>query len=270
MVSGNTTRDYALNGDSVVREWTTINGVTSLAATYLYGPRGPEYKRDGNDNVEWCVYDGLGSVVATVDPSGNVLDSRKYDVYGATRGGAASGTAHRFVGALGHPSDDETGLVYMRARYYDAAAGRFVSEDPGRNGANWFAYASGNPVVMVDRTGRAALIVVLVGILIGIWALLTVVSGFVMALQHVGHPVDPVVAHLANAVGDIDAAIATGILIGEVLLSDTLGSLVTGGALGCLTWAFVAAAVLTLGGMMMTMIEGAGSEYDAAWQAIKS
>lgn len=100
---------------------------------------------------------GLGSVVATVDPSGNVLDSRKYDVYGATRGGTASGTAHRFVGALGHASDDETGLTYMRARYYDAATGRFVSQDPKKNGTNWFAYANGDPVDLFDPDGRSTL-----------------------------------------------------------------------------------------------------------------
>jgi hypothetical protein len=36
----------------------------------------------------------------------------------------------------------------------DPAAGRFVSEDPARDGVNWFAYASSNPVNMVDRTGK--------------------------------------------------------------------------------------------------------------------
>ena len=53
-------------------------------------------------------------------------------MYGAVR--TSSGTAtskHKFVGSLGHPSDDETGLVYMRARYYDPVVGRFASEDPG-------------------------------------------------------------------------------------------------------------------------------------------
>jgi RHS repeat-associated protein len=57
------------------------------------------------------------------------------------------------VGSLGHPSEDETGLVYMRARYYDPAVGRFASEDPARDGGNWLAYCEGSPITQVDRSG---------------------------------------------------------------------------------------------------------------------
>ena len=49
-----------------------------------------------------------------------------------------------------------TGLIYMRARYYDPALGRFISEDPARDGGNWYAYAGGNPVGHVDPDGRSA------------------------------------------------------------------------------------------------------------------
>jgi hypothetical protein len=45
----------------------------------------------------------------------------------------------------------------MRARWNDPAVGRFISEDPGRDGGNWFWYAYCNPVGGVDRTGRMAL-----------------------------------------------------------------------------------------------------------------
>ena len=77
-----------------------------------------------------------------VDPTGNVTSSRKYDVYGAVRGGNNPGgsSSHKFVGQLGHPSEDNTGLIYMRARYYHPAAGRFESEDPTGDGKNWYIY----------------------------------------------------------------------------------------------------------------------------------
>ena len=58
-----------------------------------------------------------------------------------------------FAGGVGHPTDD-SGLIYMRARYYDPASGRFISEDPGRNGTNWYAYCLNNPVNGVDPTGQ--------------------------------------------------------------------------------------------------------------------
>ena len=79
MVTGTNTTDYLLDGQSVVRE--IKNGTVN--ATYLNGPRGPEYKRDQNGAVQWYLYDGLGSVVGLVDESGNVTNTRKYDVYGA-------------------------------------------------------------------------------------------------------------------------------------------------------------------------------------------
>src|SRR5438309_9606444 len=110
-------------------------------ATYLVGARGPEYRRDDvAGTVSWYIYDGLGSVVAEVNASGAVTSSRKYDVFGFGRGGSnPSGTSkQKFVGSLGHVSDDETNYVYMRARYMDPATGRFVSQDPAGDGTNWF------------------------------------------------------------------------------------------------------------------------------------
>ena len=153
---------YVYDGQSLVMEETkNAQGVLTPSATYLNGPRGPEYKKDeGTGLVKWYVYDGLGSVVAEVDPSGTVTYSAKYDVYGAVR--AASGTANTaqgFVGGLGHLSEAATGLIYMRARYYDPNTGRFVSEDVSKVGPNWYSYCGDNPINRVDSTGRAPTVV---------------------------------------------------------------------------------------------------------------
>jgi hypothetical protein len=46
----------------------------------------------------------------------------------------------------------------------DPACGRFVSEDPARDGVNWFAYTDNNPINNVDRDGqRKEFFAVLVG-----------------------------------------------------------------------------------------------------------
>ena len=55
---------------------------------------------------------------------------------------------------LGHKQDDESGLTYMRARFYEPGSGRFVSEDPSRKGANWYVYCSSDPVNYGDYSGR--------------------------------------------------------------------------------------------------------------------
>ena len=93
------------------------------------------------------------------DAQANATALGKYDVYGAIRNTsdvAPGESSHKFCGSLGHTSDDSTGLIYMRARYMDPVTGRFISEDPAGNGANWYMYANDNPVNLVDASGRAA------------------------------------------------------------------------------------------------------------------
>jgi hypothetical protein len=42
----------------------------------------------------------------------------------------------------------------MRARYYEPSRGRFISEDPARDGWNWFSYCDGNPISYADFSGK--------------------------------------------------------------------------------------------------------------------
>jgi len=52
--------------------------------------------------------------------------------------------------------DDKTGLMYYRARYYDPAIGRFISEDPmgfGAGDVNFYQYAAANPINHNDPSG---------------------------------------------------------------------------------------------------------------------
>ena len=77
---------------------------------------------------------------------------------GVIRQGATSADPKgRYCANLGHVEDDESGLTYMRARYYEPSSGRFVSEDSERDGANWFNYCESDPVNQMDIDGHASI-----------------------------------------------------------------------------------------------------------------
>jgi RHS repeat-associated protein len=157
-----TRTDYVYDSSILVEEVVQHFSATGSAldspttTTYFQGPQGPLYRKASSTaDPSWYVYDGLGSVVGEVDVNGNLTASKLFDVYGATRGGSGTPTTRQgFVGGLGHETDDETGLVYMRARYYDPTVGRFGSEDPGKQGANWYQYCNDDPINHVDNSGK--------------------------------------------------------------------------------------------------------------------
>ena len=112
--------------------------------------------------TRWYHYDSRGSTVALTNGSGVVTDSYAYDPYGvvlATSGGTAN--PFRYVGREGL-MDDGSGLLYVRARYYDPDTGRFVSKDPKpgedteSQSLNRYLYGLANPVRFVDVTGWSA------------------------------------------------------------------------------------------------------------------
>ncbi len=116
--------------------------------------------------LKWLLYDGHGNLVRTMAPDDYTLSAWQFrGVWGEVQGNLALGRG--YCANLGHP-EDETGLVYMRARYYEPAIGRFISEDPAQDGVNWYLYADGNPVNKVDYEGERPETIAL--------AILTVVS----------------------------------------------------------------------------------------------
>ena len=104
------------------------------------------------------IFDGHGNMVATLTKNGtgcSIGDGRAYDAWGNILSGAGSGDPKgRYCANLGHKQDDESGLIYMRARYYGATSGRFVSEDPDRHGLNVFLYCGNEPLGRADGSGR--------------------------------------------------------------------------------------------------------------------
>ncbi|MCG9895889.1 MAG: RHS repeat-associated core domain-containing protein [Fimbriimonadaceae bacterium] len=161
------TRTYH-EGQMAAEEEVLQGGALQTLTRSFLGGRGLEAMtttESGNTSTAYPLYDTHGNMVATLTKnaagtSWNVGNLRSYDVWGAVRSGAATGgPSGRYVANLGHVQDDESGLIYMRARYYEPGTGRFISEDPAGDGANWYSYASNQPNIKSDASGKTAHIV---------------------------------------------------------------------------------------------------------------
>ena len=100
----------------------------------------------------WIYQDERGSVVATSDTNGNIVETYHYSEYGEPT--VTSGAEMPF-GYTGQRYDQATGLYYYKARYYDADTGRFIQPDPigYGDGPNIYGYVGGNPINFSDPTG---------------------------------------------------------------------------------------------------------------------
>ncbi len=80
-----------------------------------------------------------------------MLWSNEYETFGGL-----SSSFNTFKHAnkyTGKDFDEDTGLYYFNARWYDPELGRFISEDPIKDGVSWYVYCGNNPLVFVDPTG---------------------------------------------------------------------------------------------------------------------
>ncbi len=115
---------------------------------------------DGTDTL-YHQYDALGSTDALLDDSETATASYAHRAFGLEA--AHSGTAESsftFVGAQNYYRDPELELYFAGARYYDPAAGRWVSADPigfAAGDENLFRYVGNNPVNKVDASGMESL-----------------------------------------------------------------------------------------------------------------
>ena len=127
---------------------------------------------DAQNRPAVVVYNGVpyayvkslqGDVIAILDAAGNVVVSYVYDAWGAPIG--KSGELAETLGKVqpfryrGYVFDEETGLYYLRSRYYNPGWGRFVNADAlitdntGLLCQNLFAYCCNEPVRLEDSEG---------------------------------------------------------------------------------------------------------------------
>lgn len=152
-------RRFIYYGNSLIAETNSENNIVAW-----YTPGICEGRIEGTGkSAAWKTYyyhcDGQGTTREMTDSMQRLTDAYAYNAWGEDLGQLRPSTDTakpvnplRYVGKEGYYSDD-TGLMLLGARYYDPLIGRFITQDPSRDGMNWYAYAGNNPVNMIDPTG---------------------------------------------------------------------------------------------------------------------
>jgi RHS repeat-associated protein len=173
-------------------------------------------------------HNAQGDVIALLDTSGKVVVKYEYDAWGSCKVFDAQGNDITYkendetrvlykneLGNLnpfryrGYYYDVETGLYFLKTRYYDPEIGRFITIDDLQyldpetiNGLNLYAYCGNNPIMAVDPEGTKWWKTKFLKAL----ATIVTVTAITVAL-----------AALTVATFGIGTAVATGIVIGAAV-----------------------------------------------------
>jgi RHS repeat-associated protein len=227
-VSGTTTASYAYNGDGL-RVAKTVGGTTTTfgydiaegmpllltdgSNSYIYGPGGVPIEQIASGAAKYLHADQLGSIRMLTVADGSVAGTASYSAYGVR---TRSGTASTPFGYAGQYTDIESGLSYLRARYYDPVTGGFLTVDPAVSSTrSSYGYANGNPITGTDPTGLCAF-----WCKVGVGAVVGIVAVAVVACV-VAEPCGAVAAgavagggSLAVGGGGLSLAVAGDIVVG--------------------------------------------------------
>ncbi|HEY3358302.1 MAG TPA: RHS repeat-associated core domain-containing protein, partial [Polyangia bacterium] len=172
VVSGGLTTYYRYDAlGQRVRKCSGQGTTVYVGGIYETGSRTIKYYLAGGMRVASRAADGtmsfyhadhLGSLRLISDISGHSVRTFEYAPFGKllTTSGTLTDT-HRFTG---QEADDESGLMFYQARFYDPELGRFVQPDQFLPDGNFsqaldpYAYAYNSPINYVDPSGHAPLV----------------------------------------------------------------------------------------------------------------
>ena len=177
MQKSGVTAEFVYNADGL-RVQKTVNGV---ATKYTLHGKNVVHMTSGTDELHFfydaqnrpavVVYNGTayayvkslqGDIVAILDENGNAVVSYGYDAWGAPLW--CTGELAETLGKVqpfryrGYVFDEETGLYYLRTRYYNPQWGRFVNADSlivseNAISQNFFRYCKNSPISRKDTNG---------------------------------------------------------------------------------------------------------------------
>jgi len=162
---------YVYDRGNIVLE---TDGGYRIRATNVRDSRQLIYRETG-DNTYFYQFNGHGDVTKLLDLSGSTIKDYSYDPYGNEKfslapsfGGNVSTTLWQAEESTidnpfrycGEYLDLSSGFYYLRARDYDPATQRFLTEDSYSGqvaeplSLNLYSYCQGNPVNFIDPSGH--------------------------------------------------------------------------------------------------------------------
>lgn len=163
---GGATSTYAYDGNGLRASKTVGSTTTAFSwdaeqdpnllydgtTSYLYGPGGTPVAQIAATAAQWYFHDQLGSTRALTDAAGAIAGTYGYTPYGVVSAHTGASTPLQYSGQY---ADAETGLTYLRARYYDPSTAQFLTVDPEvRRSLSPYGYVDDNPLNHADPSGR--------------------------------------------------------------------------------------------------------------------
>ncbi len=149
--------DLASREGDLPEVWADLDANSSLTTRYLRGDLVDElFARTSFAGIAaWFLPDYLGSIRDITDNTGSVIDHIDFNAFGNITNETQPANGDRFK-FTGREWDKEINLQYNRARYYDPATGRWISEDPigfGAGDPNLNRYVGNGPTNFTDAGG---------------------------------------------------------------------------------------------------------------------
>jgi len=142
---------YLYDGINLLYE---LDGAGAVTAKYTYYPgslRPHSVVRNGASY--YYATDVQGSVLALFNTSNQVMNRYTYLPFGEAQ--SVTSSVPNRIRYAGRELEDETGLYYNNARWYDPTLHRFISQDPIglEGGINLYSYVANDPVNFTDPSG---------------------------------------------------------------------------------------------------------------------
>lgn len=146
---------YAYDTDNLIEETNSAGAVVARYAETQNTDEPLAMLRSGT--TSFYNIDGLSTVTSLSNAAGALAQTYAFDSFGKQTASSSSLTnPFQFTG---REFDSETSLYFLRARYFDQSAGRFLSEDPIKfdGGVNFYRYVGNDPVDSTDPYGLVQL-----------------------------------------------------------------------------------------------------------------